>query len=219
MKNRQFMRLAVDALMTVALLLLMAYSLVGEAAHEWLGAGICVLFILHHILNIHWSRSMFKGRYTTFRTVQTVLVVLVFLTMAGCMVSGVILSRRVFVFLRPMRGQSWARVMHLLCSYWGFVFLSLHLGLHWGTMAKKFPEWTKPVGLLAAAYGLIAFFRRHIWRYMFLVDQFVFYDFDEPRIIFFLDYLAVMSLFVCIGHYLAKWVRGVWLPPDQNERE
>ena len=36
MKNRQFMRLAVDALMTVALLLLMAYSLVGEAAHEWL---------------------------------------------------------------------------------------------------------------------------------------------------------------------------------------
>ena len=40
MKNRQFMRLAVDTLMTVVLLLLMAYSLVGEAAHEWLGAGI-----------------------------------------------------------------------------------------------------------------------------------------------------------------------------------
>ena len=205
MKNRQFMRLAVDALMTVVLLLLMAYSLVGETAHEWLGAGICVLFILHHILNIRWSRSMFKGRYTIFRTVQTVLVILVFLTMAGCMVSGVILSRRVFAFLHPMRGQSWARVMHLLCSYWGFVFLSLHLGLHWGTMAKKFPEWTKPVGLLAAAYGLIAFFRRHIWRYMFLVDQFVFYDFDEPLVLFLLDYATVMILGVCLGSCLSKW--------------
>ena len=207
MKNRQFMRLAVDALMTVALLLLMAYSLVGEAAHEWLGAGICVLFILHHILNIHWSRSMFKGRYTTFRTVQTVLVVLVFLTMAGCMVSGVILSRWVFAFLRPMRGQSWARVTHLLCSYWGFVFLGLHLGMHWGTIAKKFPEWTKPVGLLAAAYGLAVFFRRHIWRYMFLVDQFVFYDFDEPLVLFLLDYAAVMILGVCLGSCLSKWSR------------
>lgn len=205
MKNRQFMRLAVDALMTVALLLLMAYSLVGEAAHEWLGAGICVLFILHHILNIHWSRSMFKGRYTIFRMVQTVLVVLVFLSMAGCMVSGVILSRWVFAFLRPMRGQSWARVMHLLCSYWGFVFLGLHLGMHWGTIAKKFPEWTKPVGLLAAAYGLAVFFRRHIWRYMFLVDQFVFYDFDEPLVLFLLDYAAVMILGVCLGSYLSIW--------------
>ena len=148
---------------------------------------------------------MFKGRYTIFRMVQTVLVVLVFLSMAGCMVSGVILSRWVFAFLRPMRGQSWARVMHLLCSYWGFVFLGLHLGMHWGTIAKKFPEWTKPVGLLAAAYGLAVFFRRHIWRYMFLVDQFVFYDFDEPLVLFLLDYAAVMILGVCLGSYLSIW--------------
>ena len=32
-------KIAVDAAMTVALLLLMAYGLVGEAAHEWIGMG------------------------------------------------------------------------------------------------------------------------------------------------------------------------------------
>lgn len=37
--------------MTVALLLLMAYGLVGEAAHEWIGMGMFALFVAHHILN------------------------------------------------------------------------------------------------------------------------------------------------------------------------
>ena len=39
---------------------------------------------------------------------------------------------------------------------------------------------------------------------MFLRNQFVFFDFEEPLIFFFGDYLAVMGLFVFIGHYLAK---------------
>ncbi len=39
---------------------------------------------------------------------------------------------------------------------------------------------------------------------MFLRNQFVFFDFEEPLIFFFGDYLAVMGLFVFIGHYLAR---------------
>ena len=40
---------AVDAAMTVALLFLMGYQFWGDAAHEWAGAGIFVLFAVHHI--------------------------------------------------------------------------------------------------------------------------------------------------------------------------
>ena len=47
----------VDFLMTAALLLLMAYSLVGEAAHEWIGMGMFLLFLVHLILNRKWVRS------------------------------------------------------------------------------------------------------------------------------------------------------------------
>lgn len=50
--------------MTIALLLLMTYERVGQAAHEWLGIGIFVLFVLHHILNGKWGRSVCKGKYT-----------------------------------------------------------------------------------------------------------------------------------------------------------
>ena len=35
-------------------------------------------------------------------------------------------------------------------------------------------------------------------------SQFVFFNFDEPLVFFFLDYLAVMASFVWLGHVLAK---------------
>lgn len=47
-----------DLAMTVLLLLLMAYSLVGEVLHEWMGIAMLALFILHHIWNRAWYRSI-----------------------------------------------------------------------------------------------------------------------------------------------------------------
>jgi len=45
MKPKMILKLAVDIGMTAALLLLMAYELVGQAAHEWIGIGMFVLFV------------------------------------------------------------------------------------------------------------------------------------------------------------------------------
>lgn len=44
-------KILVDICMTAALLACMSYLLTGEKVHEWVGSGIFVLFILHHILN------------------------------------------------------------------------------------------------------------------------------------------------------------------------
>ena len=65
MKKQQIFRMAVDLAMAVILLLLMAYSRRGEAPHEWLGVGMLVLFVLHHVLNRGWIKRVFKGRYKT----------------------------------------------------------------------------------------------------------------------------------------------------------
>ena len=204
--------------MTVILLLLMAYSLVGEALHEWLGIGMFVLFILHHVLNSKWSSSLFKGKYTAYRIMQTLLVVLALVSMLGSMVSGIVLSRHALSFLPIRGGQSWARTLHMLSAYWGFAFISLHLGLHWNIMMNmtkrlfKKPSavrtWiVRVIGFLIASYGIYAFIKRYIGSYMVLKNQFVFFDFDEPLVLFMLDYIAVMGLFVFIGHYLSIWVR------------
>ena len=51
MNKKMLGRIITDVCMTICLLLLMAYSFVGEVAHEIIGIAIFVLFILHHILN------------------------------------------------------------------------------------------------------------------------------------------------------------------------
>lgn len=50
----------IDVLMTIALLFLAGYQFWGEKAHEWVGAGIFVLFVAHHILNLGWYKSLFR---------------------------------------------------------------------------------------------------------------------------------------------------------------
>lgn len=215
-------KIVVDILMTIGLLLLMSYELIGSATHEVIGVSMFVLFTLHNVLNWRWSKQIFRGKYTAYRTLQTILVVLVFLVMFGQMISAIVLSRHVFAFLSIQSGQSWARIVHLLGANWGFVLISMHLGLHWNMvmhgvrrMVKSKPVPKPGIILLRIAAGLIAvwgvfaFVRRGVGRYMLLLDQFVFLDFSEPLILFLLDYLSIMGLFVLVGHYgakAAKWI-------------
>ena len=214
MKPKMIIKIAIDIGMTIALLLLMTYELIGQATHEWIGIGIVGLFVLHHILNYKWIQNIFKGKYTVLRIMQTALVILLLLSILGAMVSGVILSRHVLSFIPIEGGQSFARKIHMLSAYWGFVLMSLHLGFHWKMMmgiARKFTKkssstkaWALPViAFLIAGYGIYAFITREIGSYMFLKNEFVFFDFDEPLVFFIIDYIAVMGLFVFVGHYLS----------------
>lgn len=214
MRLKQTVKITVDIAMTVLLLLLMTYELIGAVVHEWLGIGVFTLFIVHHILNVKWSRSIFKGKYTPFRAFQTTLAVLVLLSMLGSMISGVILSRHVLVFLPINGGQAFARTLHMLSAYWGFVLINAHLGLHWSIMlnmanrAFKKPSavrnWVlRIIAFAISGYGVYAFIKRGIGSYMILKNQFVFFDFDEPIIFFILDYVSVMCLFAALGHYLS----------------
>lgn len=220
MTPKMITKICVDIGMTAALLFLMAYEMVGQAFHEWLGIGMFLLFIIHHILNCKWTGALLKGKYTLFRIWQTVLVVLVLLSMLGSMVSGVIISRSALSFLPIHGGSSLGRSLHMLSAYWGFVLMSLHIGLHWnmiigmvGKMVQKssaFWVWgLRAFALMIGAYGIFAFVRRDIGNYMFLKSHFVFFDYEEPLVIFLLDYMAVMGLFIFISHYLAKGLRKV----------
>ena len=173
-----------------------------------------VLFILHHILNLGWHKARFRGKYPPVRILGMIVNDLLLVAMLGLMVSGIILSRYVFAFLPISGGMSFARLLHMAASYWGFVLMAAHLGLHWAmimgmlrkTGARKAfsgvpaPVW-RPAGLGVAVYGLAALIRRDLLSYMFLRTQFVFFDFSEPVPLFYLDYLAIMGLFVFAAHY------------------
>lgn len=215
MKPKMFVKIGIDIVMTLALLLLMAYQLIGEEAHEWIGVFMFLLFVIHHLLNKSWSKNILRGKYTARRICQTVLVILILLCMIGSMVSGIIISRYVFATLDIRSGIAWARSVHMLCAYWGFILMSIHLGFHWNIMIamarKTFPKVPaggkialRVLGTLIAGYGVIAFVKRDILNYLILKNHFAFYDFSEPVIFFLLDYLAVMGLFVLIGYRVSK---------------
>lgn len=220
MTKKTILKMVVDVLMTAALLFLMTYNMLGDTFHEWLGAGMLVLFLLHHILNFKWSRAIFRGKYTAYRILQTALVLAILLTMLGSLVSGIILSRYVFTFLGIDGGRSFGRTLHLVCAYWNLVLLSVHLGLHWNSMmamAKRVSgkpsairTWVlRILAFIMAGYGVVAFVNRDIGSYMTLRTQFVFFDYEEPLFLLLVDYLAIMGLFVFVGHYLATALRGL----------
>lgn len=216
MKKKFVFKIAVDMVMTVLLLFLMARQLTGDSAHEWLGAGMLILWIAHHILNRSWYSHLFKGKYTPIRILQTVTNFAVLLSMLGLMVSGIILSREVFGFLPVSGGIALARPLHVLSAFWGFVLMALHLGLHWNMILGMVRKATGPVtskprrillrvaAALVAGYGLYAFLKNQFLSYMFLTSSFVFFDFERPVLLFFTEYIAIMGLFIFLGHYVSK---------------
>lgn len=214
MSRKQMLKTAVDGLMTTALLLLMAYELIGQTTHEIIGTAMFLLFILHHALNRSWSKNLLKGRYTPYRAVQTLLVGLILVLMISQAVSGVLVSRHLYTFL-PIQGYaSIARSLHMLGAYWNLVLMSLHLGLHWAMVLAPLRKVSQgKIALLRAAgaaitvLGVFAFFRREVGAYLLGQIQFAFFDFEEPLVFFFLDYLTIMGLFVWAGHYLGVLLR------------
>lgn len=57
MWGKKKIRMASDLLMVFLLPVLMAYSLVGEAAHEWIGIVMFLLFLLHHVRHVLYNCS------------------------------------------------------------------------------------------------------------------------------------------------------------------
>ena len=215
-KVRPKVKLAVDVLMTLALLFLMGYQIWGETAHEWAGAGMLVLFLVHHLLNTGWYRNLFWGKYTVMRVLGSAVDLALLAVMICLMASGIVMSRHVFAFLPITGGMGTARLVHMAACYWGFVLMAVHLGFHWGIVMAKVRQILRVSGksgirilvlrilaFLIAVYGLYAFATRDLATYMFLGTQFVFLDYSESPISFYIDYLAMMGLFIWIAHYMA----------------
>lgn len=177
----KYIKTGIDTAMIILLPLLMAYSLIGETAHEWLGLFMFLLFILHHIMNPAWLRMLFKGRYTPLRIYITGINFLLLIVMFLQPISGILLSKYIFHF-SGFGGISLARAVHLLLAYWGFILMSVHIGNHAGKH-MPFKKETRggrryAVCLLRAVlgviscYGIYACVHRNISAYLFLKEQF-----------------------------------------------
>ena len=213
--KRKTVKTILDILMTSALPVLMAYSLVGETLHEIVGTAMLALFILHHVLNRRSTAAMFKGRQTAVRIVNTVLNIILFAVMILLPVSGIVMSKHLYTFLPTSGLSAIARTTHLLLSYWGFVLMSLHLGFHadvWLSRLKRKKAAfiiLSVVLSLIAAYGVYAFIANRLYEYMFLKTRFVFFDYGKPLILHFAEYVSMIVLFAWIGYWAKELIKKV----------
>ena len=195
--------------MVILLPVLMGYSLVGELYHEIVGIAAAVLFTAHIVLNRKWFTSLFRGRYDPRRIAALAVNCLLILCALTSMVSGVFLSKFVFGFLGISALSTLMRTLHMLATYWVFLLMGFHAGSHGGRMMSGLGNKTVRYAvsgafLLISAYGIYAFIRRGLADYLFGRIVFVFFDYSEPFIFFYLDYLAVTALMMTLGYIVFK---------------
>lgn len=193
-------RIVVDILMFILFVLLMGYHIISDMNHEILGVFLFILFIIHHILNIKWYKTIFKGNITFIKVLFIVVNFLLLLAILGIIISGVLISGYVFSFL-DIPVTSLGRKLHLFSTSWGFVLMGIHLGLHFKMMLTKilkklknsaFEYFVYLLIFIVVLLGMYAFVKNGYGRDMMLLTDFKFFDYEQSSIMFYLEQLSIM---------------------------
>lgn len=205
-------RIIVDVLMFICYITLMGYHIISDDAHEILGVITFGLFIIHHILNIRWYKSIFKGKLNLYRVIQIIIDMLLLVSMIGIMASSMMISSTVFSFL-GLKTTQFGRNLHLISTSWGFVLMGIHLGMHLNVILYKFNKKMKEstfeyvyylIMILFMLYGLYAFVSTEMWKDMFLVNEFKFFDYNQNPILFYLGEVVIACLFAFVVYFALK---------------
>ncbi len=220
MNRKMLSKLAIDLVMTVLMLVAMANHFTGNTIHELVGVLIFVLFIVHNILNRRWYQTVLKGKNDVLRVLNAAVNLFLLVTMVTLIVSAVPVSRTVFAFI-PINGGMIARQIHVLAAYWVFILMSVHLGMHWGMIIGLVRKMTgitdmnnirtgalRIMAVLIALYGVHAFFGRDVGSKLILYYTYSYWNSDESVVFFFMDYLSIMGLCICMTYYVLKFIQN-----------
>ena len=160
------------------------------------------LFIAHHVINRKWWTNSRKGKYNAVRILNTVVNLFLAVFMILQPLSGILMSKYVLKEVTISGASSTLRTIHMTLAYWGFIMMSFHLGLHIRAISAKINSRMNKcirtvvtvLFLMIALYGIYAFIKRGIGDYLLMRVMFAFFDFNESKIRFLLDYTAVMVL-------------------------
>ena len=207
-KTANIIKRIVDAVLTVLLLFLMAFQVTGDVLHEWLGIGMTVTLILHHILNRKWYKAVFKGKYSPYRITMTAVNTLMLVSIALTALSGMSMSGHAVPFMYGMLNVMTARELHLAMSHWSFIFMGIHVGLHLKAMTAKLKGTGRMIFYAvqtgASGVGLWLFIKSDIINYIFFRTKFAFLDYETAKWLIILQNLAMLLFFVLVGYTLSE---------------
>ena len=220
MDRKILFKLAIDLVMTVIMLVAMAYYLTGNVIHELLGVSLFALFIVHNVLNRRWYQTVIKRKHNGRHVLNTSVNLLLLVMMLMLMLSSIMISRTLFAFI-PVSGGMIARQIHVLATYWGFILISIHLGMHWRiiigiirkilrihSLNRGYTFAVRIMAVLIAVFGVYAFFARDVGSKLILYYTYSYWNFDESAVFFFTDYISIMGLCIFVTYYALKFVQN-----------
>ena len=214
MKKSTIAKRIIDVALTVTLLLLMAFQVTEQLAHEWLGITMFALTIVHQILNRKFYVSIFKGKYSPLRILQLTVNILLLLSYVCTALSGMMMSRFATPFMNGILPASIVRQGHLAMSHWSFVLMGLHLGLHFGIITSKLKNRTAKIilGIVMtgiSVYGFYLFFRSGMLNYMLFKNPFAFLDYSKAWWLVILENLAMLLAWGFAAYLLSLFLRSI----------
>ena len=186
------MRKVIDVGMMILLLLLMAFPFTGQDIHIFLGIIMIAFFIIHHYLNRRWYLSLFKGKKTKIQILFITINSLLLISIFGVALSGLTLAGYV-----PIMSYFLARKMHLVCSYWSYLLMGLHVGLHL-QVTKRIKNQIIVYGIMLI--GIILFTKNQILIYLLNMSDFLYVS-DRTNMF---EYLMIFILFVLLMNVIIK---------------
>lgn len=210
----------IDVIMFLLLLIDMAFFFTGQVIHEIIGTLTIISFLLHHFLNKNWYRNLVK-KYTLTKLIMNILNILLLVDMVVLLVSGIMMSQTVFTFIPSFGSIAIARQLHMIASYWCFVLVSCHIGLHWNMVLvpmKKRWKFSSSISskiiytiipIIIALFGVYSFIENQMYLYMFSIRDFVFFNYDKPIFLYILENVGIMSLFVYLTHQVMKVIKNM----------
>ena len=129
-------------------------------------------------------------------------------------VCGMAMSAHAAPFLYGMLPVSFARRFHLAMSFWSFILMGVHLGLHIPAMTAGL-RWNGKVRTGVAVFfaavagvGVWRFVSSGIPDYVFFRTPFAFLDYDKPAVLVFAENLAILIAFAFLGACAALLIKA-----------
>lgn len=142
-----YVKFGLDILMAVTFVLFFNKQVLGGLTfHEIAGLAIAAVFFTHIALNWKWVKNVtvkLFDRSLPFKTkFGYVLNLLLLLTMAFIIISGIFVSHVVFPNIN-VGNEQWFQMAHISISYLALVLVAAHVGLHWKWVINVFKKIVK----------------------------------------------------------------------------
>ncbi|WP_462410909.1 DUF4405 domain-containing protein [Neobacillus sp. Marseille-QA0830] len=175
-----YIKFGLDLLMAVTFVLFFNKRVLGGLTfHEIAGLAIGAAFFTHIALNWRWVKNvtlkLFDRKLPAKTKLGYVLNLLLLITMAFIIISGIFISRVVFPNIN-VGNEQWFKMSHMAISYLALVLVAAHVGLHWKWVINVFKnivkiKTPKPVlGVIAKVMtvGLLVFGSYEIYTSSFM---------------------------------------------------